>query len=515
MKKFVAVLLAFALIFSLTACKNGKETENETTTAVAETTTEPEVTKEELLQKAREAYAAFIVQKISEVPDPEGSPDSAFVVDLDGNGIPEVVCRSGDYNETYILSYGENDGLNVIIPQKHSDTFENIYFSKGSGLLYYTDCGHNQDTAWYHEGVCLEANAEGLQVIGTLTGDPWDDAPNNIYNNEKLFNEYKTKYDNEFDDSMKKLIGDGNFTEYDEVCVKENVWKYLSEELSINLTEKKAEYDEFKAKATAAVGEDNLVALHIGDYDRNGTFEAFAFVGQENDPKKTEILYEGNVLFVDNDGNIETIIECENGYRNNGTILNCQYHDYYQIIRYDDGQSLAFFAAVFDGKCSVISDFFDAGLNGFEMGQSSGTLNSPFALHNAYDADLERVEHTCKPYFYYDTPDGLHEYGGVEISSEQFEKLGGKKYMEKYAEMNYTIENIYLRGNGIINVNLTKTYNEPPFEGYHCAIYKITNHSLKPMTEWLVFPNEITSGHYSPAATPNLAVYPELADFGL
>lgn len=517
MKKFISLLLVLAMCLSLAACKNNDDVESEsTTTAAEETTTEPIRTKEELLQDAREAYAAFLVQKISETPDPEGSPDSALVLDLDSNGIPEVICRSGNNNETYILSYGENDGLNVIIPQKHSGMYENIYYSEESGIFYYTDCGHNQGTAWYHEGVCLKASAEGFQTLGTVSGDSWDDAPDDIYENEELFYEYKTKYDNEFDAGMKELIGDGDFTEYDEVCVEENVWEYLSEELSANLTEKKAEYDAFKNKAIAAVDEDDLIAIHISDFDRNGTFEAFAFTGQENhgeyDPS-----YTGKILFVDSKGNVKTADEYDSGYFDAGEILTCQYHDYFQASRYGGSSYSAFLATVSDGELSVIFDFKDAGLEAVKQARINCFSNSLSAAHSTFDASTDGTGHTYKPYFFFDTPDGLREYGGTEISLKQFEKLGGSKFIEKYTDEEYSIENIYLRGNGIITVNLTKELeSDYPVRSNNYIITKITNHSLSLITEWEdTIYDGVGEGHYSSSVTPELAVYPDLADFGL
>ena len=365
MKKATAILIAFALCLSFAACKKEADIHIESTTeAVTETTTQEILNFEETLQAAREAYAAFLVQKISEPPDSEGTPDSVLVVDLDKNGIPEVICRSGEFHETYILSYGEHDGFSVIIPMKNSMLAEEIYFSEESGVLYFIDNGHTVGTLQYHEGVCLKADSEGFQTVGTLSGDEWDVDPE-VWENEELVYKYAAEYDNKFNESMKKLVGDGTFKSFKEECVEENAWEYLAEELSINLTEKKAEYEAFQSKAIAAVGEDDLLSIHISDFDRNGTFEAFAVTGQEKVSEEDETSYKGEVWFVSDDGSLTQVSENEAEYSSSGEILTCQYHDYFQIAEYYASASPAFFVEVSDGECSVVPDFSAAALNSF------------------------------------------------------------------------------------------------------------------------------------------------------
>ena len=511
MKKAIAILITFALCLSFAACKKEDDTQIESTTeAVTETTTQEVLNPEETLQAARETYAAFLVQKISETPDSEGTLNSVLVVDLDKNGIPEVICRSGKFHKTYIMSYGEHDGFSVIIPMKHTMLSEEIYFSEESGILYFIDNGHTFGTLQYHEGVCLKASAEGFQTFGTLSGDEWDVDPK-VWENEQLVYKYSAEYEKEFNESMKKLVGDGTFKDFEEECVKENSWEYLSEELSINLTEKKAECEAFETKAIAAVGEDDLLSIHISDFDRNGTFEAFAVTSQEKVSEEDETSYKGKVWFVSDDGSVTQVSENETEYWSFGEILTCQYHDYFQIPEYYTSVYPALFVGVSDGECSVISDFSASALDAFENKKITAHSNSLVAKQNAYDAFSDGAGHTIKPYFFYDTPDGIREYGGTEISVEQLEKLGGAKCIEQFVNEDYTIENIYLRGNGIINVNLTKS------GGNNCIIIKITNHSVKNITYWWQDGghDDALEGHYSPAATPELATYPDLADFGL
>lgn len=508
MKKAIAILITFALCLSFAACKKEDDTQIESTTeAVTETTTQEVLNPEETLQAAKEAYAAFLVRKIPETPDPEGTPNSALVVDLDKNGIPEVICRSGEFYETYILSYGEHDGLNVIIAANYAlGIYEHIFFSEESGILYNINTAHSFE---YREGEAFEATKEGFKTIGTLSGDEWDVDPEEL-ENEELIYKYSDEYDNEFNESMKKLVGEGTFKDVDEECVEENVWEYLSEELSINLTEKKAEYEAFETKAIAAVGEDDLLSIHISDFDRNGTFEAFAVTGQKVTYEENNTISEGKaVVFVSDDGNVKTVDEEEVRYTSEGEILTCQYHDYFQIQKLAANAFPAFLATVSDGECSVISDFSASALDAFENKKITAHSNSLVAEQNAYDAFSDGTGHTNKPYFFYDTPDGIREYGGTEISVEQLEKLGGAKCIEQFVNEDYTIENIYLRGNGIINVNFTKS------DINNCIIIKITNNGVKHITNLCGDRINMLVGHYSPAATPELATYPDLADFGL
>ena len=62
--------------------------------------------------------------------------------------------------------------------------------------------------------------------------------------------------------------------------------------------------------------------------------------------------------------------------------------------------------------------------------------------------------HTYKLYYLYWTPDGLKEYGGLEITQEQLLKVkGAQKIIDTITEQGQIIDKIYYRANNLINLN--------------------------------------------------------------
>lgn len=447
---------------------------------------------------------------------------SALVVDLDKNKVPEVIFTYYGYHNMYILSYGENNGLSVITPVLHSSTPAEVYFSDDNGVLYYTDSGHNQGTSWYHEGACFKATSEGFETLGTVSGDTWDDVSEDIWQDEEFFVETDDKYDKDFAESIKKIVGEGNFSNFFDMCEKENAEKYLEEKLLTDLTAKKEEYSKFKETAISAIGTDPI-SIDVADYDRNGTYEAFALVGRvlnEDDP-----MYEGEVWFVSDDGKAKIVYD-NFEYWSDGEVFECQYNHYYQIHLASGSSNPSAVWTVSDNECKEIKIFYESGVEKFTTVSLNSHSNSVVATVNGFDAVLEDINgtdsgtgHTHKPYFYYDTPDGIKEYGGIIITEAQLETLGGSAYIDLVKDEGYTIREIYIRENGIININFYK-YDGDYFYDCNYINLKMMNHQISALNEDLFvteIPNELDEimcdGFYVAASVPKLATYPNVENY--
>lgn len=520
MRKTFAVLLVALLCLSFCACQKSNTDTDESTVNTTEESYQglaSSVASDETVAKALEAYAAYIAPFSGEDQKEDEGITSAVVVDLDKNNIPEVIFTYYGLHNMYILSYGENNGLSVISPVLHSSTPAEVYFSEDNAILYYTDSGHNQGTSWYHEGVCLKATSEGFETVGTVSGDTWEDVTEEIWNSEELFVEIDKKYDNAFDENVNKLIGDGKYVSFFDTCEKENAEKYLEEKLSVDLAAKKAEYSEFKETALSAIGSDPL-SIHVNDYDRNGTYEAFALVAKE-----LEGLYEGVVWFVSDNGKAKVVYD-NYGYWSKGEILECQYNSYYQIDLASGSSAPSALWKVFAGECVEIKTFNQNGVESFRTTSLNGHSNSLIATLNGFDMILEDIDdsgsgagHTHKPYFYYDTPDGIKEYGGIEITEAQLEALGGRSYIDLIKDEGYTVRDIYVRENGIININFYK-YDS---EGFHECNYinlRMMNSGVSAVDRDLQtgeIPYELDEimgeGFYEAASVPEIATYSETA----
>lgn len=523
MKKFLAVFVILAVCVTFCSCQKS-DNSADTTTATTQNAY-PDLsseTSEETIANAKKAYLAYIAPFSGEEETEDGGITSALVVDLDKNKVPEVIFTYyGDHN-MYILSYGENSGLNVISPALHSSAPAQVYFSEDDAILYYTDSGHNQGTSWIHEGVCLKATSEGFETTGTVSGDTWDDISADVWQDDELFSKTDDKYDKAFEISMNKLIGNGVYVDYFDACERENTEKYLEEKLGINLAAKRAECSAFKETAISAIGTEPL-AIRIDDYDRNGTYEAFALVGKELD--EDSALYEGKVWFVSDKGKAEPVYD-NFGYWSDGEILECQYNCYYQIQLASGSSSPSAVWKVSGDKCEEITVFNENCVETFTTFSLNAHSNSLVASVDGFDASLENIDkidsgvgHTHKPYFYYDTPDGIKEYGGVEITKAQLIALGGGAYIDLAENEGYTVKNIFIRKNGIINVNIYK-YDGEAFYDCRYINLKVMNNGVSALSYDLFameIPEDIEdiafSGIYMAASVPELATYPDKEAF--
>ncbi|MBQ2903149.1 MAG: serine/threonine protein kinase [Clostridia bacterium] len=535
-KAIIAAVAAVAVVvgaaFAIKAIKIKVDSENGAGTTTSSPTKVEEQglltgmnneASEEMIAEAYEAYAAYIAPFSGKDKDGNSKISDAYVVDLDKNKIPEVIFTYYGSHNMYILSYGENDGLSVISPVLHSSTPAEVYFSEDNGILYYTDSGHNQGTAWYHEGVCLKATEEGFETVGTVSGDAWDNVSEEIWQDDDLFTKTDKQYDEAFEKSMKELIGDGEYTDFFDVCESENAEEYLEEKLSADFNEKKNEYTQFKQTAVSALGEEPLSIL-VDDYDRNGTYEAFAVVGEKSE--YAENLRVGRVWFISDKAEASAVSE-ENYYWIDEK-LECQYNTYYQIHVDAGSWSPSEVWMVNGSKCEEITVFNENGVEYFEKKSVNGYSNSIVAKASRFDAFLTDVydidsgsRHTHKPYFFYDTPDGIKEYGGIEITKAQFEALGGTYYVDLIESSGCTIHSVYARDNGIINVNYYENDGEDSFICDYInlkitsnGVYAISYELWAAATPYTIEERESGTGIYEAAAVPEIATYPENYESG-
>ncbi len=515
MKKFIALFIAATLCLTLFACqKNDQNNNTPLDTALSDDVIAP---SDETIERAKKAYAAYISSFFTDNNDEiKAAISDAYVADIDKNGIPEVIF-SYNFSSTKILSYSEKNGMSIVSPVTHSSTPANVFLSDTASKIYYIDCGHNQGSAWIMEGVCLSVTNSGLELVGTVTGDSWDDEPAEIWQDETLFYKTEETYRNKFDDEMKKLTGNHTFTAYNDVCVTENVLGYLEESLSVDFDETSKAYDAFKAKAISAIGEEP-VSIFVNDYDRNSTYEAFALTSTDLGETGT-----GKIWFVSDKGEAK-VVEENFEFGNKGNILECMYNSYFQIARYATSCSPTLLWEVNGSDCKPISTLSNTALDTLSTCSDNAYSNSLIGSINAYDAILKDIHskdgvgHTYKPVFFYETPDGIKEYGAIEITQAQFDALGGNQYTDLINKNGYTVKNILARENGIISINF---YNEGDLEcESHYINLKSTMNGFYaidddafPINLTDDFDENIGSGFYQTAYFTDIATYPTAADF--
>ena len=198
--------------------------------------------------------------------------------------------------------------------------------------------------------------------------------------------------------------------------------------------------------------EEKLYDFVIDDYDLDGNYEAFAVKG-----RRSGYDIEGDIYFVTVEG-----VEKING--------ETYYLDYDRNPVFDLG----------DRKLYRVWHVFTTGRSAYVYGVKDGKwyeheisqrgqdlermgLSDNFTIVNGSDYDIGysaddnmTTGHTWKTYYLYWNGEEFREYGGIEITEEQFLKCEGAQHILDLAEENDCfVSNILYRGNGLINVNLT------------------------------------------------------------
>jgi hypothetical protein len=202
----------------------------------------------------------------------------------------------------------------------------------------------------------------------------------------------------------------------------------------------------------------------IDDFDGDGTFEGFVFVGAEPDDMN---WCEGTVYFASND-------KCDEVFK--GTLY---YNDNESVFRYMDCTSRRF--ALFneayvtalvshiyyvDGDKPVESAI--SGIGDFYVGEDPTEINMTLSAYDNFCDFTEGDEssymwtgHTWKPYyFHYDESSrDYKEYGAVSISEDELAEIVGTDLASEIKAEGYQVDNIYKRENGLVNVNYSKVVN--------------------------------------------------------
>lgn len=229
-----------------------------------------------------------------------------------------------------------------------------------------------------------------------------------------------------------------------------------------------------------------FISYEYDDFDGDNRKELFVCV-------ETEYEWCGDVWFVSNKGTWRL----KEGYyyytqsEEVGEILNIEGTKLYFIIpRYATGMG-SFLWEVKDGIPYELP-VSGHGYIYFENDQW-------YIVQNTLDGRFDGTGRTIKLYYLY-WDNGFKEYGGIELSGEEFLKLdGADEILNSIYEKEGVITHIYYRANNIINI------------GYGIELYGSNEYitCIYDDTSVEVVPIEDNSGVYLPALVEEIAVYPE------
>lgn len=156
---------------------------------------------------------------------------SAYVVDLNKDGVQEVICVPDEPGMQFMMTYTAKGDLSIVDLIGHSSMMPELYISEDN-CIYMRDDGHNQGTAFYHHAAVYKVDETGFVKIGEVEGDKPEDFD---WEDEAVFNEMDKKYEKLFEDKLNELIGKKHFITYSEVANTQNPVKYLNTALSLNM----------------------------------------------------------------------------------------------------------------------------------------------------------------------------------------------------------------------------------------------------------------------------------------
>ena len=270
--------------------------------------------------------------------------------------------------------------------------------------------------------------------------------------------------------------------------------------------------DEFKDKIIAESGceKDDIKAFILDDFDGDGSEEAFAITGDDIDEdfgcvpnsfawfvsdSKCQKICQGNGM-----GLGKEIRTMKVGDINYVMIDDLYVSEGYSFVYYVSGGSIS------EAEFSHIGSVW----------QDEGNPSFFTITHPAYDMMLDNtiggvpIGHTWKKYyFFYDPEDQkIHEYAGTSIDDKTLEYWVGRDIIGELVPAGDKINDVFMRGNGMIVVNYEHLEDEGSISYYHY----IYNLNLRSFVDdmGLETNEEPLPGVYLNCLLPEMASYPEV-----
>lgn len=196
----------------------------------------------------------------------------------------------------------------------------------------------------------------------------------------------------------------------------------------------------------------NVCLVYTDDFENNGTYQAFAFVGNTAD----EMNCKGQLWFIDKRGKqlLKEDALLENGLSDNDLKLNLGGYKFLKMEYLPSETDI--WTSVYGVKGgkpykAAISDH-----GSIEHKDDTADFTITVGSYDiTYDPSLnDYVGHSWKPYYFYYDGNRFHEYGGKEMTENELKSHeGGEKILGDIKAAGMTVDSIYYHANDIITVN--------------------------------------------------------------
>ena len=281
----------------------------------------------------------------------------------------------------------------------------------------------------------------------------------------------------------------------------------FAQENSGTLTDSADSYIDAVEKAS---GGDVIYNLYY-DFDGNGTNEMFALV--RKDPSKTPAeeqfdAMEGRLWYVNTDGAIEVMSQSR------------PYHKDPKVLEFDGNSILPLNQVFATGTRTYLWGViggkpYELNASGQINGLSVNKYGEIEGIGEDYNSGRSKDSntysgHTWNKYYFYYEHGNIREYGGKNITWEDFCRIPGieavkNKIEEEKIAQGEEIDSIYYRSNGIVAVN---------FEAEDTYFIKYSNMQLRITEDGVEIGKTMgdsgfSDGRIAPAFLDELATYPE------
>ena len=270
--------------------------------------------------------------------------------------------------------------------------------------------------------------------------------------------------------------------------------------------------DELKEKIIAESGceKDDIKCFLMDDFDSDGSYEAFAIVGDGID-EDFGCVYNSEAWFV-TDSKCEKITKSV-GMGLGNAIRTMTIGDINYVI-IDDlfvSESYSFVYYVSGGSVSE-AEFSHIGTVWVDV-LNSDTFS---IINSSYDMRLENsigglpIGHTWKKYYFFYSPEEnkIYEYAGTSIDEKTVEFWTGRDLITELVPAGDTINDVSMRGNGLIAINYEHEEEDGSISYYHYIFDTLQGYFIddngKETNE------EPLPGIYLKSLCPNMASYPEV-----
>lgn len=205
-----------------------------------------------------------------------------------------------------------------------------------------------------------------------------------------------------------------------------------------------------------ASGEE-VFLFDCADYDKDGSREAFAFTGTRQDG-----YLKGHIWFAGAKGTQQLTPRTQTLDSQTVGEQPEYLQEHSAVLKTADG--LCYWYTETGGASSTLSYLwgvrdgspYETILSGKGMELSKDNDDNFFLNQCSFDGGTDGTGHTYKPCYFYYADGAFHEYGSRPLTEEEFLALkGASDCIAPFREENYWIRKISLRGNGLIQINMT------------------------------------------------------------